>query len=113
MKAWLVKIKDEIYATVVFAETRGKARSIAMSTDACQDADFCEIEVYRQKSMDKYHTKGKTEMDWCNANDRIALVKECGFFCDDDYFDINACEDCPAKDYCDRYTDYKEDKNEL
>ena len=47
-----------------------------------------------------------------NANDRIALVKECGFFCDDDYFDINACEDCPAKDYCDRYTDYKEDQNE-
>lgn len=48
-----------------------------------------------------------------NANDRIALVKECGFFCADDYFDFNACEDCPAKDYCDRYTDYKEDQNEL
>lgn len=112
MKAWLVKIKDENYATVVFAETRGKARSIAMSTDACQDADFCEIEVYRQKSMDKYHTKGKTKMDWCNANERVALVKELGFFCGDDYLDLDACEDCPAKDYCDRYTDCKEDQNE-
>ena len=113
MKAWLVRTKDEFYATVVFAETRGKARAIAMQTEACQYADFCEIEVYRQKSMDKYYTKSKTEMNWCNTNDRIALVKECGFFCGDDYFDLNDCEDCPAKDYCDRYTDYKENKNEL
>lgn len=68
--------------------------------------------MYRQKSMDKYHTKGKTEMDWCNANERVALVKELGFFCGDDSLDIMACENCPAKEYCDRYTDYKEDQNE-
>lgn len=51
-------------------------------------------------------------MDWCNANERVALVKELGFFCGDDSLDIMACENCPAKEYCDRYTDYKEDQNE-
>ena len=35
MKAWIVKEKDEFAATVVFAETRGKARMLAMLTDAC------------------------------------------------------------------------------
>lgn len=29
MKAWLVREKDEFCATVVFAETRGKARALA------------------------------------------------------------------------------------
>ena len=54
MKAWLVKDKDEYYATVVFAETRGKARALAMHTDACEDVDFCDIEVRRKPQIDKY-----------------------------------------------------------
>lgn len=29
MKAWIVREKDEFCATVVFAETRGKARAMA------------------------------------------------------------------------------------
>ena len=64
MKAWLVKVKDEFCATVVFAETRGKARSIAMHTDACEDVDFCDIEVRRLPHIDKYYKEGKTELDW-------------------------------------------------
>lgn len=103
MKAWLVREKDEFRATVVFAETRGKARSIAMSTDACEDADFCDIEVRRQPQLDKYYKDGKQEMDWYNANDRIALVKEAGFCCSDN--DTSGlCEECPAKKYCVLYT---------
>ena len=98
MKAWLVREKDSECATVVFAETRGKARSIARYTDACEDADFCDIEVRRKPNMDKYYSNGKKEMDWYEAKDRIALVKECGFMCvcDCEY------EDCPAADYCER-----------
>lgn len=34
MKAWLVREKDEFSATVVFAETRGKARALARATEA-------------------------------------------------------------------------------
>lgn len=104
MKAWLVREKDSEYATVVFAETRGKARSLAMATDACEDADFCDIEVSRKPSMDKYYKKGKKEMDWYDDADRLALVKECGFRCVD--IDIEDCEDCPAKEFCEIYEEY-------
>ncbi|MBR2388266.1 MAG: hypothetical protein IKB02_05805 [Clostridia bacterium] len=104
MKAWLVKDKDECAATVVFAETRGKARSMAMATDACEDVAFCDIEVRRVPSIDKYYKEGKKEMDWYDDKDRLALVKECSFRCE--YMEIDLCEDCPAKEYCDEYQDY-------
>lgn len=100
MKAWLVREKDEFFATVVFAETRGKARSIAMHTEACEDVDFCDIEVTRKPQLDKYYSDGRVEMDWDNPEDRIALVKECGFRCSDDTLEHIDCSDCPAKEYC-------------
>lgn len=103
MKAWLVRDKDELAATVVFAETRGKARALARYTDACEDVDFCDIEVRRKPNLDKYYKEGKKEMDWYNDADRLALVKECGFYCED--MDIEDCEDCPAKEYCGHYKD--------
>lgn len=104
MKAWLVREKYGEYATVVFAETRGKARAEAQATDACEDADFCDIEVTRKPNMDKYYKEGKREMDWYDDDDRIALVKECDFYCVD--MDMDNCEDCPAKEYCDIYQDF-------
>lgn len=104
MKAWLVKDKDEFCATVVFAETRGKARSIAMRTEACEDVDFCDIEARREPQMDKYYKEGKKEMDWFDDNDRLALVKECGFYCEE--IEEDRCEDCPAKEYCEEYSVY-------
>lgn len=110
MKAWLVRERDGECATVVFAETRGKARALAMHTDACEESDFCDIDVSRKPQMDKYYTQGKKEMDWYNAKDRIALVKECGFSCIPDAFDIEDCELCPAKQYCDRCQDFLAEK---
>ena len=59
MKAWLVRERDEFLATVVFAETRGKAKSAALYTECCEDANFCSIEVQRKPQMDKYYTDGK------------------------------------------------------
>ena len=106
MKAWLVRGKDEFCATVVFAETRGKAKSMALSTEVCEDADFCRIEVRRTPQMDKYYVDGKREMYWDKPSDRLALVKECGFFCDRDYFEPCDCESCSATEYCDQYKDY-------
>ena len=108
MKAWLVREKDEFCATVVFADTRGKARAMALLTECCGGADFCSIEVNRQPQMDKYYTDGKREMDWEDSQDRIALVRDCRFSCVEDCFDSNYCEICPAKEYCDKYRDYVE-----
>lgn len=101
MKAWKVEHPDEPYATVVFAETRGKARAIAMHTDACEDVEFCRIEVRRSPALDKYYTEGKTEMDWYNPKDRIALVKELGLRCSYEAMEFNDCSVCSAKQYCD------------
>ena len=70
----MLEKKDRFSATVVFAETRGKARALARCTEACEDVDFIDIEVHRKPQMDKYYTDGKMEMDWLNSKDRIALV---------------------------------------
>lgn len=110
MKAWLVKDKDQYSATVVFAETRGKARALALCTEACEDVDFCDIEVRRRPNLDKYYREGKKEMDWYNSKDRIALVKDGNFVCDPDYWEPEDCEVCPAKQYCGTYQDYLTEK---
>ena len=98
MKAWIVNPKYKFGSAVVFAETRGKAKSAALITDCCEGANFCDIEVRRVPQMDKYYVEGKTEMDWSDPKDRIAVVKECGFYCEDPI--AECCESCPAKDFC-------------
>lgn len=114
MKAWLVRTRDDPCATVVFAETRGKARSVAMGTDACEDADFIDIEVTRYKHMDKYYVDGKREMDWYNDKDRVALVKDAGFCCcDEAIYNGVECDACPAKEYCCTYEEIIEARDDF
>lgn len=106
MKAWLVRNEIHCCATVVFAETRGKARALALHTDTCEDCDFIDIPVYRLPKADKYYKDGKWELDWFNSKDRVIFVKELGFSCYD--VDLIVCENCSAKEYCDTYKDEKE-----
>jgi hypothetical protein len=109
MKAWFVRAKDEVGAEIVFAETRGKAKAEALCTDCCSEARFVDIEVRREPIADKYYKEGKWHLDWDNPQDRLALVKDCGFACDPDYFDVEECErHCSAKEYCYMYRDYRE-----
>lgn len=106
-KAWIVREIGEFEAAVVFAETRGKAKSMALHTDACEGADFVRIEALRAKEADKYYKPGKRELDWYNSEDRIAMVKDCGFTCIPDAH----CADCPAKEFCDDYLEMDGDVN--
>lgn len=108
MKAWIVKVKYEPGTSVVFAETRGKAKSLARDTDYFTDFHFCDIEARRVPQIDKYYKDGKFEMDWYNPQDRLALVKELGFVCDYDCFYLEECAHCSAQKYCDLYNDRKE-----
>ncbi len=110
MKAWLVNRNDEWCSTVVFAETRGKAKSYALRTESFEDVGYCELDVRRVKKMDKYYVEGKKEMDWFNSKDRIALVKDCSFMCDRNYLEREDCEVCPANEFCDDYQDYLTEK---
>ena len=105
MKAWLIRENDTEGCEVIFAETRGKAKSIALQTDTFSECDFCDLEVCRARNIDKYYTNGKRRMDWNNQKDRLALVKEYGFSCIDECFG-EFCEDCLSKEYCDRYDEY-------
>lgn len=108
MKAWIVNEKYETASAVVFAETRGKAKSLALCTSCCKDAS--NIEVRRVPQMDKYYVEGKTEMEWSDPKDRITLVKECGFYCRHPI--AEECKDCPAKDFCDEGVLEKEHPND-
>lgn len=102
MKAYTVQDRrDPMYSTVVFAETPGKARAIAQHTDTCEDLDFTDIRALRKPALDQLY-RGKPEMDWDNAGDRIAMVRLANYECsmeDDD----PGCEECPAKEWCGRY----------
>lgn len=110
MKAWMVRVKDEFGAEVVFAETRGKARSLALRTDCCEDACFTDIEVSRMKRADKYYKDGKWHLDWDNPKDRIVLVNECGFRCE--FIEPYYCEECSAREYCEDYEHHLEEESE-
>lgn len=104
MKAWIVSDLDskEDGATVVFAETRGKAKQLAMNTDACEDAEFTRIDCRRFPDADKLYQPGMTELDWYDPETRIFLVKH-SWECSDP--DDEYCEMCPAKKYCGRWED--------
>lgn len=111
MKAYIVKDRwDPLFATVVFAETAGKARAIARNTDACEDLDFIDISACRVPSLDLCY-KGKEEMDWNDPEDRLNMVKLAGFECSREIGDPD-CEPCPAKEWCGRY-EYERENNDI
>ena len=61
--------------------------------------------------MDKYY-RGNNEIDWDHTEDRIALVKECGWYCDHDWLDRQRdCPECPANEWCDDYQYWFVDKD--
>lgn len=104
MKAWIVDDPiDAPTAAVVFAETRGQAKVLAQSTDACEDMDFTNIRAIRAPELDRFY-KGRPEMSWLDDDDRIAMVKYGGFHCSYEV-DIGKekCEACPANKWCSRY----------
>lgn len=109
MKAYVVRDEQryEDYCTIVFAETRGQARQIAQSTDACEDSEFTDIRALRVPELDRFY-RGNQEMDWHNMADRVAMVRYGNMFCS---YEVDAeCEDCDAKEYCDRYeSEHEED----
>lgn len=108
MKAYTVKDNyDPLFSTVVFAETAGKARAIAQHTDACEDLDFIDIRAIRVPALDRFY-RGKPEMDWYNAEDRIAMVRFADYECSSE-MDDPECESCPAKEWCGRYERDKEE----
>lgn len=96
LKAYKVWLDDGEGSTVVFAETRNKAKVIALSCDCCEDAQYIDICVCRAKKLDKLY-KGKAEIDWWDEETRLILVRDFGWSCFDPSWE---CDECPAKQYC-------------
>ena len=111
MKAWHVRdeARGNDFATIVFAETRGKAHALAMRTDACEDAEWIDVRVTRMPSCDSAY-RGIWELDWFNEADRLVLVRDANFVCsyEYDYADCD-CDQCPATEYCYRYESMHEE----
>ena len=101
IKAYRVD-NDDGCSKVIFAESRGKAKVIAMYSDFIED--FLEIKPYRVPKFDKCY-RGQPEMDWEDKYDRIALVED-GWFCHSDI----KCQPntCPAKQLCIRYKEERQ-----
>lgn len=95
-KAWDDAL-DENYSTIVFAENVREAKKIAFCCDALDDADWISVRVKRQPEADRLY-KGKPEIDWWDAETRLALVRDLGWACLDPY--ELECEKCAAKPYC-------------
>lgn len=107
MKAWRVSDLDsyEGGSTVVFAETRGKAKLKAMRTDACEDAEFVRIDCRRMPEADALY-KGQDELNWFDDEARIFLVRDMGWECVDGR--DSYCDGCPAKEWCGAWEGYED-----
>ena len=105
MKAYFVSDTEsyEDYCTVVFAETRGKAKVEALGTDACEDAEYMNIRALRIPELDSFY-RGLPEMDWFNEQDQIGMVRYANMYCTYEMSISECeCEKCKAKEWCCRY----------
>lgn len=101
-------------SVVIFAETAGKAISLALHTEEfCYiNWDFTELKAVRIKSLDPFY-RGNWWMDWDNDEDRVAMVKEAGFICDLDYAELQDCKECKAREWCSQYKLLVEEYEEM
>ena len=105
-KAWECYDEDNYYVEVVFADTRGKAKSYLKDMDAFDNMDFCDLRPHRVKSLDYLNYPDGYVMDFWKNEDRIAMTRHLGIRCEDAYRED--CEICCAKEWC---SEYKEEKN--
>ncbi len=102
VKAWVIQDEDN-NSLVVFAETRGKAKTIALKDESFREYNFCELQARRFPIADSKYD-GREKMDWENPQDRMFLVKECDWSCLD-WDDEHRCKKCVAKEYCLAYNE--------
>lgn len=117
MKAYTVSDAngDTGFDYIIFAETRAKAIKYAL--DHCDGAfdsyTWTEMRALRKPKLDKYY-RGRPMMDWCDMNDRIAMVKEADFRCSDDVSTTLAeCKECPAHEWCGKFESMSDDEEEF
>ena len=107
-KAWSFYEEEESIIEVVFADTRGKARMYLKELDTFDNYKYIEISPRREKSLDYLDYEDGYVMDWNKEEDRIALVKNIGFYCLDP--DKDECKECCAREWCSKYEEFEEEE---
>ena len=106
-KAWSFYEEEEGIVEVVFADTRTKARTYLKELDTFDNYRYIDISPRRKKSLDYLDHEDGYVMDWNKEDDRIAMVKDIGFYCS--FPDKEECKECCAKQWC---SAYEEESNE-
>ena len=111
IKAWRVEEPYEGSVAVVFAETRNKAKNLAVQYDeGLQDYGYAGVRAIRMPQLDKYAGNNPYVMDFGIDEDRLIMVRDVGVSCfEPEYED---CEKCVAKDYCEVYKDHSKTRKE-
>ena len=98
MRAYKVFDREYYYSVVVFAESPSKAKSYTYNhLDDLDGAEYTDLRARRIKRLDKYYKPDKKYLDWYIDEDRLALVKDGGYFCEELNFE---CDNCIARKYC-------------
>lgn len=110
MKAWIVRDKlGDCCTEIIYAETRGKAISYALSH--CESFDYYDyIDLYarRFKEFDQYYNGDQNPLFWYDDDMRIKLVRDYGWSCFDGCYEG---ERCPAYKYCSDGYEMEEENN--
>ena len=109
-KAWSFYEEEEGFIEVVFADTRGKARMYLKELDTFDNYRYIEISPRREKALDYLNHEDGYVMDWNKEEDRIAMVKNIGFYCS--FPDKEECKECCAREWCSKYEEFEEEEEE-
>lgn len=102
VKAYICTDKRScMYYTVVFAETRGKAKSVAQTTECLHNTPFIYVVAKRIPQLDDAY-RFYPVMNWKSGHDRVRLVRDAGFVCD---AAREECNKCSAFEWCTRGKD--------
>ena len=96
-KAWVAYNYPKNISMVVFADTKGKAKSYLMHNEIFDDYGFMDIDVYRAKSLDYLDRPDGYIMDWNKDEDRIPMVREFNMHCSEI---TEECKECCVWEWC-------------
>lgn len=97
MKAWLVSNYFG-HANIVFADTRGRAKTEALTLEDFRYDDFVDIRVKRCQELDGMEDFEPSDNYWLNEDIRAILVRYYGLSCEEP--DLDECKQCCANQYC-------------
>lgn len=111
MKAYSVTTNDgECGCNIVFADSVGKAKALALTLDEFEDCKFTDIVAKRKPKLDGMENCEPRDNPWLNDEIRTILVKEYGWYCFEPTEE--ECKKCCCNEFCDYYEDYIKDVEE-